>query len=94
MSLVAVIYCIVIIYLPSLIEAETNFVVSSMPVIVIFMFIFISPLYLYLPPMIEVEANFVVIFSKSVILPLPQNSLFPLQFKVPSGAKALHNNKN
>ena len=27
-SLVAVIYCIVIIYLPSLIEAETNFVVS------------------------------------------------------------------
>ena len=59
-----------------------------------FVFIFISPLYLYLPPMIEVEANFVVIFSKSVILPLPQNSLFPLQFKVPSGAKALHNNKN
>ena len=70
MSLVAVIYCIVIIYLPSLIEAETNFVVSSMPVIVIFIFIFISPLYLYLPPMIEVEANFVVIFSKSVNLPL------------------------
>ena len=31
MSLVAVIYCIVIIYLPSLIEAETNFVVSLMP---------------------------------------------------------------
>ena len=69
MSLVAVIYCIVIIYLPSLIEAETNFVVSLMPVIVIsifiltFVFIFISPLYLYLPPMIEVETIFVVIFA-------------------------------
>ena len=104
-SLVAVIYCIVIIYLPSLIEAETNFVVSLMPVIVIsifiltFVFIFISPLYLYLPPMIEVETIFVVIFvsffsSKSVNLPSPQNSFFPFQFKFPSGAKALHNNKN
>ena len=34
-SLVAVIYCIVIIYLPSLIEAETNFVVCHLPLFLI-----------------------------------------------------------
>ena len=65
----------------------------------IFAFVFIFLLNLYLPPMIEVETIFVVIFvsffsSKSVNLPFPQNSFFPFQFKFPSGAKALHNNKN
>ena len=47
-SLVAVIYCIVIIYLPSLIEAETNFVVSFLFISIKFYkcYHFVCPSYL------------------------------------------------